>query len=124
MWNAIFFICAFLRMPCFCWQGSCSNHCLSILSGGLRIDLTYRANDLSNGAKTNSAKTGRWCVQLIAEAAGARQFLAYLDHIGLDERALNLGEINPALRKSSAPMAIAARFVVDLMEEAAEFLQR
>ena len=63
-------------------------------------------------------------MDLIAEAAGARQFLAYLDHIGLDGRALNLDEINPAIRKSTAPMAIAARFVVDLMEEAAEFLQR
>jgi len=63
-------------------------------------------------------------VPLIAEAAGARQFLAYLDHIGLDERVLNLGGIDPALRKSTAPMAIAAQLVVDLMEAAAEFLQR
>jgi AraC-like DNA-binding protein len=63
-------------------------------------------------------------VQLIADAAGARQFLAYLDHIGLDERALNLGDVDPALRKSTAPMAIAAQLVVDLMEAAAEFLQR
>jgi AraC-like DNA-binding protein len=63
-------------------------------------------------------------VQLIAEAAGARQFLAYLDRIGLDERALNLGEIDPALRKSNAPMAIAAQLAVDLMEAASEFLQR
>lgn len=63
-------------------------------------------------------------MELIAEAAGTRQFLAYLDHIGLDERVLDLGEINPALRKSSAPMAIAARFVIELMEETAEFLQR
>ncbi len=63
-------------------------------------------------------------MELIAEAAGARQFLAYLDHIGLDERALGLGEIDPALRKSSAPMAISARLVVELMEAASEFLQR
>jgi AraC-like DNA-binding protein len=63
-------------------------------------------------------------VELIAEAAGARQFLAYLDHIGLDERVLDLGEIDPGLRNSTAPMAIAARLVVDLMEAAAAFLQR
>src|SRR5258705_11568956 len=63
-------------------------------------------------------------MELIADAAGARQFLAYLDHIGLDERALGLGEIVPALRKSNAPMAISAHLVVDLMEAAGEFLQR
>jgi AraC-like DNA-binding protein len=63
-------------------------------------------------------------MDLISEAAGLRQFLAYLDHIGLDERALGFGEIDPALRRSTAPMAISARLVVDLMEAAAEFLQR
>src|SRR5882757_5820480 len=69
-------------------------------------------------------RRGRTSMELIAEASAARQFLAYLNHIGVDERALNLGEINPALRKSTAPMAIGAQFVVNLMEEAAAFLQR
>lgn len=63
-------------------------------------------------------------MQLIAEAAGTRQFLAYLDHIGVDERALDMGEVDPALRRSTAPMAISAQFIVDLMEAAAEFLRR
>lgn len=63
-------------------------------------------------------------MELIAEATGVRQLLSYLDHIGLDERVLNLGQIDPALRKSNAPMAVSAQLVVDLMEEAAAFLQR
>ena len=63
-------------------------------------------------------------MELIAEAGGARQFLAYLDHIGLDEQALGLGELDPALRASTAPMAVSARLVTELMEAAAAFLQR
>jgi len=63
-------------------------------------------------------------VELIAEATGARQFLAYLDHVGVDDGALDFGEIDPALRKSTAPLAISAQFVIDLMEAAAEFLRR
>jgi AraC-like DNA-binding protein len=63
-------------------------------------------------------------MELISDAASVRQFLAYLDHIGLDERTLGLGEIDQALRKTTAPMAISARLVVDLMEAAAAFLQR
>jgi AraC-like DNA-binding protein len=63
-------------------------------------------------------------VELIAEATGARQFLAYLDHVGVDDGALDVGEIDPALRKSTTPLAISAQFVIDLMEAAAEFLRR
>jgi AraC-like DNA-binding protein len=91
-----------------------------ILSAALSGKLTITAKDLPNSV--NQPEGGS--VELIAEATGARQFLAYLDHIGLDERALDLGEIDPALRKSTAPMAIAARLAIDLMEAAAEFLQR
>jgi AraC-like DNA-binding protein len=63
-------------------------------------------------------------VELIAEAAGARQFLAFLNHVGLDERTLGLTGLDPALRGSTAPMAISARLVVELMEAAAALLGR
>jgi AraC-like DNA-binding protein len=37
---------------------------------------------------------------------------------------LGLGEINPALRQATAPLAISAQFSIDLMEAAAKFLRR
>lgn len=59
-------------------------------------------------------------MDLIADASGARQFLVFLDHIGLDERRLGVGKIDPALRASSAPLAVPARLTIELMEAAAE----
>lgn len=58
-------------------------------------------------------------MELIAQAATVRQFLAYLDHVGFDERALKVGGLDPALRASAAPMAVSARLILDLMEAAA-----
>ena len=52
-------------------------------------------------------------MELIAEASPVRQFLAYLDHIGFDEGVLNIRGLHPALRASSAPMAVSARLIVD-----------
>lgn len=59
-------------------------------------------------------------MELIANASPVRQFLAYLDHIGVDERTLRVGHIDPRLRKSSAPIRISARLLFELMEAAAE----
>jgi AraC-like DNA-binding protein len=63
-------------------------------------------------------------MELIAEASPVRQFLAYLDHIGFDEGVLNIRGLPPALRASSAPMAVSARLIVDLMEETAKALKQ
>lgn len=59
-------------------------------------------------------------MELIANATPVRQFLAYLDHIGLDERKLRVGHIDPRLRKSSAPLRVSARLIIELMEAASE----
>jgi len=47
-------------------------------------------------------------MELIADAGPVRQFLVYLDHIGLD---------------SAAPAAVSARLIVELLESASEVMQ-
>ena len=59
-------------------------------------------------------------MELIASATPVRQFLTYLDHIGLDERKLRVGHIDPRLRKSSTPLRVSARLLIELMETASE----
>jgi AraC-like DNA-binding protein len=61
-------------------------------------------------------------MQLLASAASSRLILAHFDQIGLDERQLGLGYIDPALRRSSGPLRVSARLSMDLLEAAAERL--
>lgn len=60
-------------------------------------------------------------MDLMASAAAARQILEYFDRIGLDERHLSVGYIDPALRRPG-PLRVSARLPFDLLEEAAEHL--
>ena len=59
-------------------------------------------------------------MELIASASPVRRFLAYLDEIGLDERSLKVGHIDPRLRRSHGPLRVSARLLMDLMEATAE----
>lgn len=63
-------------------------------------------------------------MELVANASPVRQLLAFLDHIGVDEQKLRVGHIDPRLRKSSAPIRVSARLIVELMEAAAERTNR
>ena len=58
-------------------------------------------------------------MELVANVSAVRQFLAYLDHLGIDERDLKVGHIDSKVRGSSAPMHVSARLIVELMEAAA-----
>lgn len=59
-------------------------------------------------------------MELIADASAVRQFLTYLDHIGVRARDLHVGYIDKKIRTSSAPMHVSARLIVELMASAAE----
>jgi type IV pilus biogenesis protein CpaD/CtpE len=48
-------------------------------------------------------------MELIASAASARQILAHMDGLGVDVRTLNVGYVDPALQRSSAPVRVSAR---------------
>ncbi len=63
-------------------------------------------------------------MELIASAASARQILAHLDALGVDERRLEVGYVDPALRRSSGPAQVSARLSFDLLEAAARHLAR
>lgn len=63
-------------------------------------------------------------MELIANASPVRSFLAFLDHIGIDEQKLRVGHIDPRLRKSNASIRVSARLIVELMEAAAEKANR
>ncbi len=59
-------------------------------------------------------------MDLIASASNVRQLLAYLDAIGLDERRLRVGPIDPRLRRTQGPLRVSARLIIDLLEAAAK----
>ena len=63
-------------------------------------------------------------MELVASAASARQILAHLDALGVDERTLDVGYVDPALRRSSGPVQVSARLSFDLLEAAARRLGR
>ena len=63
-------------------------------------------------------------MELIASAASVRQILAHFDEIGLDERSLQVGYVDPDLRRSRGPARVSARLSIDLLEAAAEALGR
>lgn len=58
-------------------------------------------------------------MELVASASGARQILAHFDTIGLDEKDLGLGRLDPAIRRSRQPLLISARVSIDLLERGA-----
>jgi AraC-like DNA-binding protein len=59
-------------------------------------------------------------MDLIADAAPLRQFVDYLEHVGMDPRALGLDELGPAIQGLAASPLVSARLIVELMERAAE----
>jgi AraC-like DNA-binding protein len=61
-------------------------------------------------------------MELLASAASSRLILAHFDRLGLDERRLGVGYIDPALRRSSGPLRVSARLSMDLLEAAAQEL--
>jgi AraC-like DNA-binding protein len=63
-------------------------------------------------------------MELIASAASARQILAHMDGLGVDVRTLNVGYVDPALQRSSAPVQVSARLSFDLLEAAARHLHQ
>jgi AraC-like DNA-binding protein len=63
-------------------------------------------------------------MELTADAGGVRQFLAYLDHIGLDKAALGIEGLDAALKGSTRSMPVSANHIVKLMARAAEITQR
>ncbi len=61
-------------------------------------------------------------MELVASAASARQILSHLDALGLDDRELDVGFVDPALRRSTVPLQVSARLSFDLLEAAAHHL--
>lgn len=55
-------------------------------------------------------------MELVANSTPVRLFLDYLDHLGISPRALKVGHIDPRLRKSTAPVWVSARLLVELLE--------
>ena len=55
-------------------------------------------------------------MELVANSTPVRLFLDYLDHLGISPRALKVGHIDPRLRKSTAPVWVSARLIVELLE--------
>ena len=55
-------------------------------------------------------------MELVANSTPVRLFLDYLDHLGISPRALQVGHIDPRLRKSRAPVWVSARLLVELLE--------
>ncbi|MHC4046799.1 AraC family transcriptional regulator [Bradyrhizobium vignae] len=63
-------------------------------------------------------------MELIVDGQILRRFLSFLEETGTEKRLLNLGVLEIPLRKSSEPIAIAAKLVIGLMEDAAELAGR
>ena len=59
-------------------------------------------------------------MDLIASASNVRQVLAYFDAIGLDERRLRVGPIDPRLRRMQGPVRVSASLIIDLLEAGAK----
>jgi AraC-like DNA-binding protein len=61
-------------------------------------------------------------MELVASAASTRLILANLDRLGVNPDALGVGTIDPALRRTTAPMQVPAHLSFDLLESAARHL--
>lgn len=58
-------------------------------------------------------------MELLADATQASQFLNYLDHVGINHRALGVGYVDPKIRKSTRAARVSVNLAIDLMEAAA-----
>ncbi len=63
-------------------------------------------------------------MEMLANPAQVRQFIEYLDHIGMDYRTLGCGYVEVGQRAGGEEARISAHLIVDLMDAAARIAQK